>query len=289
MWEPSSASWLLAPCAGLHNQCELQMVLNYTLAYLEQLMVENSRLTDDLAAARGKPSLVWRAGQDRRLDMILRWGQSGADDRFDRVLVDGCGLGMYVRALEPYACAVYGMDIEPEHLVEAVASTPDAHLQLAEGEHLPYPDDFFDLVLSHEVLEHVQDDYAAAAEIARVLKPRGRAIIFVPNRWHPFETHGHYWRGDYHFGNTPLINYLPDPLRNRLAPHVRAYTARGLLNLFIGQPVRVIHHVQVFPGYDNIVARQPALGKWLRRITYALERSPLRLLGNSHLLVVEKA
>ncbi|MEZ4658484.1 MAG: hypothetical protein R2911_13000 [Caldilineaceae bacterium] len=51
-----------------------------------------------------------------------------------------------------------------------------------------------------------------------MLKPGGRGIIFAPNRFHPFETHGHYWRGQYHFGNTPLINYLPDPLRNRLAP-----------------------------------------------------------------------
>ncbi|MFN3332992.1 MAG: class I SAM-dependent methyltransferase, partial [Caldilinea sp.] len=92
----------------------------------------------------------------------------------------------------------------------------------------------------------------------------------------------------YHFGNIPLINYLPDALRNRLAPHVRAYTATGLRRLFIGQPVRVVHHTQIFPGYDNIVQRRPALGKWLRRLTYTLEQSPLCGWGLSHLLVVEK-
>jgi SAM-dependent methyltransferase len=143
-------------------------------------------------------------------------------------------------------------------------------------------------VLSHEVIEHVTDDHASAAEMVRVLKPGGRAIIFAPNRLYPFETHGHYWQGEYHFGNTPLINYLPDFIRNELAPHVRAYTARGLRNLFIGQPVRVIHHTQIYPGYDNLVHRRPALGKWLRRITYALESSPLTSFGISHLLVVEK-
>jgi len=31
---------------------------------------------DDLAAQRGVPSLVWRAGQQRRFEMILRWGFS---------------------------------------------------------------------------------------------------------------------------------------------------------------------------------------------------------------------
>ncbi|MBP8293487.1 MAG: class I SAM-dependent methyltransferase, partial [Caldilineaceae bacterium] len=86
----------------------------------------------------------------------------------------------------------------------------------------------------------------------------------------------------------PLINYLPNPLRNRLAPHVRAYTAGGLLDLFVGQPVRVLTMTQIFPGYDNIVARRPALGRWLRRVTYALEQTPLTRFALSHFLVVVK-
>ncbi|MCB0140913.1 MAG: class I SAM-dependent methyltransferase, partial [Caldilineaceae bacterium] len=98
----------------------------------------------------------------------------------------------------------------------------------------------------------------------------------------------HYWRGQYHFGNTPLINYLPDSLRNRLAPHVRAYTPQGVRRLFYGQPVRVVHHTQIFPGYDNIVQRRPFLGRILRSGTYWLENSFLTILGNSHLLVIEK-
>ncbi len=251
-------------------------------------------LTHDLdlhgerAARRGNPSFVWRAGQDRRLAMILQWAKPNATGTLGQVLVDGCGVGSYVKTLQSAADQVYGIDIEPEHLSRAVANAPRAHLQIAAGEQLPYPDNFFDLVLSHEVIEHVQDDHLAAAEMVRVLKPGGRIVIFAPNRLYPFETHGHYWRGVYHFGNTPLINYLPDILRNQLAPHVRVYTAAGLRMLFIGQPVRVVQHTQIFPGYDNIVYRRPALGKWLRRITYALEHSPLTMFGLSHLLVVEK-
>ena len=250
-------------------------------------------LHGERAALRGNPSFVWRAGQNRRLNMILRWAtQDGAagngETRIARVLVDGCGVGSYVNALQPYADLVCGIDIEAEHLELAVEHAQGAHLQLAAAEQLPYPANFFNLVLSHEVIEHVQDDQAAAAEMVRVLKPGGRAVIFAPNRLYPFETHGHYWRGHYYFGNTPLINYLPDGLRNYLAPHVRAYTTHGLLALFRGQPVRIIHHTQIYPGYDNLVYRRPRLGQWLRRITYALENSPLTCLGISHLLVVEK-
>lgn len=165
---------------------------------------------------------------------------------------------------------------------------PDSPLQLAASENLPYPDDAFDLILSHEVIEHVHDDRATAREMVRTLKPGGRIVIFAPNRLYPFETHGHYWRGVYHFGNTPLINYLPMSLRNLLAPHVRVYSAEALRSLFIGLPVRVVHHTQIYPGYDNIIRRFPSVGRLVRRLTYALEQSPLTVFGISHLLVLEK-
>jgi SAM-dependent methyltransferase len=265
----------------------------------ERLMSVNTQISDTaarhdaLAAQRGVPSLVWRAGQKRRFEMILRWGfpagVSSNQRRVERILEEGCGIGTYVRALLPYAEQVCGIDVEPDYLQQAVAMLPAANLQLALCEALPYADNYFDLILNHEVIEHVQDDRKTAAEMVRVLKPGGRAVIFAPNRLYPFETHGHYWKGVYHFGNTPLINYLPDWWRNRLAPHVRTYTAEGLRSLFLGLPVRVVRHAQIYPGYDNLVYRRPALGAWLRRITYALEQSPLTMFGISHLLVLEKS
>ena len=238
----------------------------------------------DRTALRGNPSFVWRAGQERRRQMILDW----APQPLQRALVNGCGVGIYLRALQESVPEVHGMDIEGEHLRAAAGNVADAPLNLSQSEQLPYSDGSFDLVLSHEVLEHVQDDRRAASEIVRVLRVGGRAVIFVPNRLFPFETHGHYWQGVYRFGNTPLINYLPDSLRNQLAPHVRAYTQRSLLDLFIGLPVLVKRHTQIFPGYDGINARQPVIGACLRAFTYAFEQTPLTMFGISHFLVLEK-
>ena len=216
--------------------------------------------------------------------MIYRWGRpNGA-----RVLVDGCGVGMYVRALRAFTPHVYALDIEAERVAEAAGVVPDAHFSVAAAEMLPYREGSFDLVLSHEVIEHVADDVRVMREMVRVLRPGGRAIVFCPNRLYPFETHGHYWRGRYHFGNTPFINWLPNGLRHRLAPHVRAYTGRDLRTLLHGLPVRVVYHTQIYPGYDNVVARRPLLGRVLRTFTYTAERTPLRVFGLSHLLVVEK-
>jgi SAM-dependent methyltransferase len=240
-------------------------------------MVEHDGL-----AERGAPSYVWRAGQERRLAMIRRWGQvSGA-----HILEAGCGVGQYAAHLLEDSPHVYAFDIELERAQVAHQRVPCVHV--AAAERLPYPANTFDLILSHEVLEHVRDDRAALAEMARVLRPGGRAVIFCPNRWYPFETHGHYWRGKYHFGNTPLINYLPDVWRNRLAPHVRAYTWHGLRRLLDGLPLRVVYHTRIFGAYDNIIARAPVLGHALRAVLHLAERTPLRLFGLSHFWVVEK-
>ncbi|MEK7785011.1 MAG: class I SAM-dependent methyltransferase [Chloroflexota bacterium] len=237
----------------------------------------------DTAALRGEPSYVWRAGQARRLNMIR---QAAPMIEGGRVLVDGCGVGMYVEKLGTFSNCVHGLDIEFERVAEAAKRLD--RLVCGAGEFLPYASNSFGVVLSHEVIEHVQDDAAAAREMIRVLKPGGRLVLFCPNRWYPVETHGIYWRGQYHFGNIPLVNYLPDPLRNKLAPHVRAYTGRGLRKLFVGLPVKIVRHAIIFGGYDNLIARLGAMGKVIRGGLYLFENTPLQVLGLSHFLVVEK-
>lgn len=234
-------------------------------------------------ATRGNPSFVWRAGQERRLAML----QAAAPLADKRVLEFGCGLGTYVREIRRYTPHVIGFDVEIERLQEGAISGVQGMLA-AVGEQLPFPDASFDVVFSNEVIEHVADDRACCREIARVLCPGGRAVIFVPNRLYFFETHGLYWQGKYHFGNKPFINWLPDSLRNKLAPHVRAYTAAGLRALFDGTATCVVQHTQIYPGYDNIVRRYGAAGRMLRSVMQGLEASPLRVFGLSHLLVVEK-
>ncbi len=235
----------------------------------------------DQTALRGNPSFVWRAGQERRLAMVRQY----APLEGRRVLDVGCGLGMYTSAFLRYTPDVFGIEIEADRAREARARAKGA--ARAVGERLPFADNVFDVVFSHEVLEHVADDRRCAQEMVRVTRPGGRIVIFVPNRAYFFETHGIYWRGVYHFGNKPLVNWLPDALRHRLAPHVRAYSGRALRRLFVGQPVRVVVHTQIYPGYDNIVARLPRVGRFLQQMTYALEHTPLRFCGLSHFLVVE--
>lgn len=237
---------------------------------------------NDKAIELGHPSYVWRFGQSRRFELIRRHAKlEGAS-----VLDVGCGLGLYVRQLRAHTSDVWGVDIDPEKVAEASRTLPN--IRLAPAEKLPFRAGTFDVVLSHEVLEHVDDDRRAVEEAVRVLKPGGRLVVFAPNRLYPFETHGIYWRGRYRYGNKPLVNYLPGHWRSKLCPHVRAYTSRDLRRLFAGLDGQVLVHTQIYPGYDRIATRNRALAIAFRGITYTLEHTPLRLLGLSHFLVFEK-
>jgi len=239
--------------------------------------------TPTRAARLGEPSYVWRAGQQRRLEMILRWAEGRERGT---VLENGCGVGMYVEKLAEHGGTVVGLEYDFARAREARARNP--HIVNAAGEALPFPEATFDLILSHEVIEHVADDADAVREMVRALKPGGRIVLFCPNRGYPFETHGIYWRGKYRFGNIPLVNYLPRPWRDKLAPHVRIYTARDLERLFDGLPVRFIYRSMIFGAYDNIIARFPRLGRALRGFLQALERTPLRWFGLSHVWIIER-
>jgi SAM-dependent methyltransferase len=237
---------------------------------------------DDKAITLGHPSYVWRFGQDRRLALIRRY----APLEGRRILDVGCGLGTYVKKMRDFSEEVYGVDVDPEKVAEASQTLPN--IQIAPAEKLPFADGFFDVVLLHEVIEHVEDDRQSIREAHRVIKRGGRIVIFAPNRLYPLETHGIFWRGKYRFGNIPLVNYLPDSLRQRLCPHARTYTRGDIRRLFEGLDAEVIVHTRIYPGYDKIAARRPGMGALLRRITYALESTPLRAFGLSHFVAVRK-
>ena len=120
---------------------------------------------DRKAITLGHPSYVWRFGQDRRLELIRHYGRLEAGVR---ILDVGCGLGAYVRKLRTFSDDVYGVDIDADKVAQAQQDLP--HICQGPAEELPFPDACFDVVLLHEVIEHVSDDRQAIREAYRVAK-----------------------------------------------------------------------------------------------------------------------
>jgi ubiquinone/menaquinone biosynthesis C-methylase UbiE len=104
-----------------------------------------------------------------------------------KVLDYGCGSGYGTSLISKYSAQVIGIDISPDAINYAQAhyDAPNLnYLQIepAEVAPLPFSDASFDVVLSFQVIEHVQNVSAYLREINRVLAPNGRVVIATPDR-----------------------------------------------------------------------------------------------------------
>ena len=96
-----------------------------------------------------------------------------------RVVDLGCRQGVVSLALREGSEGMWVFaDVDPRPLGEARKVLGDRVVLV--GESLPFPDGSFDVVLCLDLLEHVADDRLLIAEVARILKPSGRAYLSTP-------------------------------------------------------------------------------------------------------------
>lgn len=92
-----------------------------------------------------------------------------------KILDFGCGSGIVGKAFQNhFGAEVFGIDIKDMR----ISDTP---FKIYDGEKIPFPDNYFDVVLSAYVLHHIDDQRSVLKEIKRVVKDK--IIIFedVPN------------------------------------------------------------------------------------------------------------
>ena len=115
---------------------------------------------------------------------MARWGRAirWLPPDAGRVLDDGCAFGFLTRRLARRFPEVAGVDLDPGHVERARRAVPGADIRHGRADALPWPDAHFDAAVCLDVLEHVPDPAAAVAELARVLRPGGVAVVSVPHR-----------------------------------------------------------------------------------------------------------
>lgn len=132
----------------------------------------------------------------------------------------------------------------------------------AGGEHLPFPDARFDVVLCDNVVDHAENPRQIIEEITRVLAPGGM-LYFTVNVHHPF----YHWAATVHAGWRAIgIPFEITPF----ADHTVHLTLASALKLFDGLPLRIVYQ------QDNIgearaygrSARYRHLGDSLKRLFF---------------------
>jgi SAM-dependent methyltransferase len=103
-----------------------------------------------------------------------------------KVLEVGCGAGTDLVRFARGGALVTGVDIAPSAIALARQNFAQqglaADLREADGEQLPFPDETFDLVYAHGVVQYTSNPADLVNECRRVLKPDGQAIFQVYNR-----------------------------------------------------------------------------------------------------------
>lgn len=145
-------------------------------------------------------TLFWK-----RIHIKDRWGLIGESGR---LLDIGCGNGVFLRRIEQdwltgQKIDCFGVDTDKE----AVKIALKGGLKVKEGtlENTAFPDNYFDVIRVHHVLEHIPNPLETLKEVHRVTKPGGKVIIEVPNfdsigpkllkdRWAGMDVPRHYFQ-----------------------------------------------------------------------------------------------
>ena len=120
----------------------------------------------------------WRSSGDQ-LETMVR-NHVTADSA---VLDLGCGRGGVVELFWRDVRLAAGLDPDSPSLAEHRA--PGLPVIRGVGEHLPFVDESFDLIVCVWVLEHLKDPAATLREVRRVLKPGGHFAFVTPNMRNP--------------------------------------------------------------------------------------------------------
>jgi len=173
-----------------------------------------------------------------------------------RVLDVGCGRGALVLYLNRLGYSAFGLEIDADVVKNGSKIFHDSGLNINDkikvislhNDRWGFQENYFDLIISDQVLEHVEDLSHIARECARVMKASGMSFHFLPAKWTVFEPHLY----------VPFVHWLP---KNRL----RYFLIRFLMPLV---------NFPSWRGHESLSRRQQAeeFYQYLNKKTYY--RSP---------------
>ena len=153
------------------------------------------------------------------------------------VLEVGCGVGTDGVQWAKAGARYTAIDLTPEGVRLSAENFRlrglEGRLLQVNAEHMPFPDDSFDIVYSHGVIHHAPDIERVVSEIHRVLRPGGEAIVMVYHR-HSYNYYGNILllrRLGALFlllpGGVSLAHALTRENRETLEKHKTAFAKRG--------------------------------------------------------------
>jgi SAM-dependent methyltransferase len=196
----------------------------------------------------------------------------------DRELLDyGSGYGgktveYKVRSRARRVCGVepFATMVARSREYAASRGAEDVEFEVCSSKEVPYPDASFDIVVSHDVLEHVEDPRVSIGEIYRVLRPGGLSVNVFPLYYGAMSHHLDY------VARIPGLHWVFSPqtlvraVNDVLARHPQFGTAQqpqpgrsfdGARQVLPGlNGLSGIHLEELFARFETMMSRRIAIG-----------------------------
>jgi SAM-dependent methyltransferase len=118
-------------------------------------------------------------------EFCAQWVVDRAESRLVTVLDYGCGMGEIVRLLRAKKIDSFGCDVfydAAEYSELEVDPLFGTVIKQMDGNIIPFEDNYFDFIVSNQVIEHVEDLRFTFSEFSRTLKPGGQILSLFPDK-----------------------------------------------------------------------------------------------------------
>lgn len=166
-----------------------------------------------------------------------------------RILDLGCGMGWFTERLADLGPA-HGIDLSQEGIAAAQGRRPDITYLVGNLYEAPLPRSFFDVVVSQEVIAHVENQPRYVDLAAEVLKPGGHFIVTTGNKF--------------------VMDRLGDVGWNEYGPHhIVSQLSRGQLKKMLAPRFDVLKALTIIPHGTRGILRLVnsyklnALARWI--------------------------
>ena len=207
----------------------------------------------------------WQQWQERKV--LNDWTERRAAEilqlihglpvRHPRMLDFGCGLGWFTERLSALGEA-HGIDLSSEGIATARARRPDIQYLVGSVYDAPLPKDYFDVVVSQEVIAHVEDQPRYVDRAAEVLRTGGYFIVTTGNKFVMDRL------GDVGWFDYPSDHIEQELSRNRLkkllAPRFRVLKASTILPIGTLGILRWVNSFKLNSWAKRIVSEQTLTG-----------------------------
>lgn len=218
-----------------------------------------------------------RRDQRHRTAFLQRFLRQG------RILDVGCGLGLFLHALDPVRWDRYGLELMPVPYQQAARLLGAERVVQRELAAASFPREHFDVVTFWDVLEHLPNPRQALEETFRILRPGGLVFITLPN-WASYQAR--HFQEDWYALSLPhhLYHFTPQTLARLL--NATSFRLRVLEDRFGKENYHSLKHSLL----NRLTRRHGRLGGraryyLLKPFLYPWEWLSTRLGGGSHLRV----